>query len=101
MIMGRKAYLKFSKFVIPRNSPTNTKTKCTSQDCDVAVPVKGSLERSPRSDEQPQGTAGIKDATQQSLVDAARDREIENLIYKDYKGRPTHKPPINNHEPSN
>ncbi|KAJ1406492.1 hypothetical protein SESBI_25036 [Sesbania bispinosa] len=71
MIMGSKAYLKFTKFVIPRKSgPTNTKA------------VEG-------------GAAEKHEA--QNHVEAAN--KIANLIYMDYKGRPSHKPPINNHEP--
>jgi hypothetical protein len=84
------AYLKATKFAIPRNSLTNTNTKC-SQNCDV-VPVKGSSERSTRS----------KQISEEAhSVDAAK--EIESLMYKDYshKGKPSHRPPINNHQPNN
>lgn len=88
--MGSKAYLKNTKFAIPRNP-----TKC-SQHCEDA-PSKGRLDRSLRSEQQifeePK-----KDETQ-SPIDAVK--EMESLLYKDYKGRPAHKPPINNHEPNN
>lgn len=87
MIMGQKEW-KFTSFAIRRSSPTNTKTKC-SKNCN-AVPVKASLKSSSKS-EEPQGTAQKDDAA----------KEIANLIYKDYKGKPSHKPPINNHEPRN
>ncbi|XP_061344245.1 uncharacterized protein LOC133290203 [Gastrolobium bilobum] len=85
MIMGSKAYLKFTKFV-----------KC-AKGCNGVPSIKASLESSSRSEEPHQGAAP-KDETK-SLVDAAK--EVANLIYKDYKGRPSHKPPINNHEPRN
>ncbi|KAK7340720.1 hypothetical protein VNO77_21431 [Canavalia gladiata] len=99
VIMGPKEYLKFTKFVIPRSISTSTNTKC-SGDCNP-MPIKSSLGSSSsfaqEISEEPQGTAQ-KDESQR-LVDAAK--EIANLIYKDYKGRPTHRPPINNHEPRN
>ncbi|XP_027351437.1 uncharacterized protein LOC113862556 [Abrus precatorius] len=88
--MGPKEYLKHTKFVIPRSIPTSKNTKC-SRDCN-AMSIKSSL-----GTEELEGTAQ-KDETQR-LVEAAK--EIANLIYKDYKGRPTHRPPINNHEPRN
>jgi len=73
--MKAKAYLKV----------TNTNTKCT-QNCDV-VPIKGSPERSTRSIQISEEAA----------------KEIESLMYKDYshKGKPSHRPPINNHQPNN
>ena len=96
--MGPKAS-KFTNFVIPRSSPTNTNTKC-SQDCN-AVPLKASLKSSSKPEQQiseePHGTSQ-KDESQNLVVAA---KEIANLIYRDYKGGPSHKPPINNHEPGN
>lgn len=55
-------------------------TKC-SQDCDDDVPIKGRSEKSSRHEQD---------------IDAAK--EIESLMYKDYnnKGKPSHRPPINN-----
>ncbi|GAU14045.1 hypothetical protein TSUD_168700 [Trifolium subterraneum] len=93
VIKTKKAYLKVNKFAIPRKSlTTNTNTKC-SQDCDV-VPIKGSSDKSSRHEQQ------ISKEAQQD-IDAAK--EIESLMYKDYnnKGKPSHRPPINNHEPNN
>ncbi|XP_004491954.1 uncharacterized protein [Cicer arietinum] len=89
MIMRTKPYLKATKFVIPRNShTTNTNTKC-SQDCKA---VKGSSEKSSRPKRQ------IFEKHQGFDQTA---KEIESLFSKDYKGRPAHKPPINNHGPNN
>ncbi|XP_058761077.1 uncharacterized protein LOC131634426 [Vicia villosa] len=94
MIMRPKVYLKVTtKVAISRNSlSTNTNTKC-SQDCDDAVPIKGSSEKSSRHEQE------ISKEAQD--IDAAK--EIESLMYKDYnnKGKPSHRPPINNHEPNN
>jgi len=88
--MKAKAYLKVTKFALTRNSLTNTNTKC-SQNCD-AVPVKSSPERSTRS---------IQISEEAQSIDAAK--EIGSLMYKDYshKGKPSHRPPINNHQPNN
>ncbi|KAK7295552.1 hypothetical protein RJT34_18462 [Clitoria ternatea] len=87
MIKGPKEYLKSTKFVIPRNiDSTSTNSKC-SQDCNAEQVG------SPNSEEP------HKDEAQRLVDDAAK--EIANLIYKDYKGRPSHRPPINNHEPKN
>lgn len=67
-------------------------TKC-SQDCDDDVPIKGRSEKSSRHEQE------ISKEGQD--IDAAK--EIESLMYKDYnnKGKPSHRPPINNHEPNN
>ncbi|RDX66611.1 hypothetical protein CR513_54600, partial [Mucuna pruriens] len=92
MIMGAKEYLKSTKFVIRRRIPT----KC-SQDCNAVPSVKSSLGSSSSAEEPPPSSAQ-KDETQR-FDDAAK--EIANLIYKDYKGKPSHRPPINNHEPRN
>ncbi|KAK2359648.1 hypothetical protein QL285_084998 [Trifolium repens] len=84
--------LKVNKFAIPRKSLT-TNTKC-SQDCDDVVPIKGSSDKSSRHEQQ------ISKEAQQD-IDAAK--EIESLMYKDYnnKGKPSHRPPINNYVPNN
>ncbi|CAK8540783.1 unnamed protein product [Lathyrus sativus] len=88
MIMRPKVYLKVTtKVAISRNSLTaNTNTKC-SQDCDDAK------EKSSRNEQEI--------SKQAQDIDAAK--EIESLMYKDYnnKGKPSHRPPINNHEPNN
>ncbi|MED6108361.1 hypothetical protein PIB30_023127 [Stylosanthes scabra] len=113
MIMESKAS-RFTKFVIPRRSGptnTNTNTKCSSQDCnDVAINerrMKSSKSSRPyeqknsEEEEEDQGTSHEKDERHQqsNLVEA--EKEVANLIYKDYKGKPSHKPPINNNEPGN
>ncbi|CAJ2669207.1 unnamed protein product [Trifolium pratense] len=94
VVKMKKAYLKVNKFAIPRKSlttNTNTNTKC-SQDCDV-VPIKGSSDKSSRHEHQISKEAQDIDA----------EKEIESLMYKDYnnKGKPSHRPPINNHVPNN
>ncbi|XP_019417715.1 PREDICTED: uncharacterized protein LOC109328616 [Lupinus angustifolius] len=61
-----------------------------------AVTVKVSL-KSPSKSEEPKGTTQ-KDETP-SIAEEAK--EIASLMYKDYKGKPSHKPPINNNEPRN
>ncbi|KAK2413220.1 hypothetical protein QL285_035951 [Trifolium repens] len=94
VVKMKKAYLKVNKFAIPRKSlTTNTNTEC-SQDCDDVVPIKGSSDKSSRYEQQ------ISKEAQQD-IDAAK--EIESLMYKDYnnKGKPSHRPPINNHVPNN
>ncbi|WJX75396.1 hypothetical protein P8452_58932 [Trifolium repens] len=94
VIKMKKAYLKVNKFAIPRKSLiTNTNNKC-SQDCDDVVPIKGTSDKSSRHEQQ------ISKEAQQD-IDAAK--EIESLMYKDYnnKGKPSHRPPINNHIPNN
>ncbi|KAL5095739.1 hypothetical protein RYX36_000066 [Vicia faba] len=95
MIMRPKLHLKVTtKVAISRNSlTTHTNTKC-SKDCDDAVPIKGSSEESSRHEQEISKEA-------QDDIDAAK--EIESLMYKDYnnKGKPSHRPPINNHEPNN
>lgn len=73
--MGSKPHLKITKHVIPRSSPKSEQ----------------------QNSEQPLSTAEKNEA--QSVVDAAN--EVATLMYKDYKGRPSHKPPINNHVPGN
>ncbi|KAK7273268.1 hypothetical protein RIF29_14317 [Crotalaria pallida] len=88
MILGPKVW-KFTRFALGSSRPTNTNTKC-SKDCNAVV-VKASLKSSSKSKE-PQGTA---------QKDAEAAKEISSLIYKDYKGKPSHKPPINNHDPGN
>ncbi|KAL2329763.1 hypothetical protein Fmac_017344 [Flemingia macrophylla] len=93
MHMVPKEYLKSTKFVIP----SSTNPKCTSQDCN-AVTVKSSLGSSSSREQQISEEHPSKDEGQR-FADAAR--EIANLIYKDYKGKPSHRPPINNHEPRN
>ncbi|KAL1322908.1 hypothetical protein HN51_067918 [Arachis hypogaea] len=97
VIMESKASRLFTKFVIPRRSgPTKTNRKC-SQDCnDVSI-----NERRRKSLKISEGTSHKKDESHhhQSLVEA--EKEVANLIYKDYKGKPSHKPPINNNEPGN
>ncbi|XP_029127113.1 uncharacterized protein LOC109800010 isoform X2 [Cajanus cajan] len=96
MTMVPKEYLKSTKFVTRRSTPTSTNPKC-SQDCNV-VPVKSSLGGSSSHEQQISEEPQSKDETQR-FADAAK--EIANLIYKDYRGKPSHRPPINNHEPRN
>ncbi|MED6157472.1 hypothetical protein PIB30_023369 [Stylosanthes scabra] len=111
MIMESKAS-RFTKFVIPRRSsgPANTNRKCSSQDCNEVAINERRMKSSPSSsrpyeqkniEEEEQGTSHEKDERhhQSSLVEA--EKEVANLIYKDYKGKPSHKPPINNNEPGN
>ncbi|OIW17317.1 hypothetical protein TanjilG_22429 [Lupinus angustifolius] len=85
---------KFTRFAIRRSDLTNTNTKY-SKDSN-AVTVKVSL-KSPSKSEEPKGTTQ-KDETP-SIAEEAK--EIASLMYKDYKGKPSHKPPINNNEPRN
>lgn len=100
MMMGPKEYLKSTKFfVVPRRIPTSTYPKSCSQDCIIAVPVKSSLGSSSSSHEhQISEETPQKDETQR-FADAAK--EIANMMNKDYHGRPSHRPPINNNEPRN
>ncbi|CAL0308353.1 unnamed protein product [Lupinus luteus] len=85
---------KFSRFAIRRSGLTNTNTN-GSKDSN-AVTVKVNL-KSPSKSEEPKGSAQ-KDETS-SIAEEAK--EIASLMYKDYKGKPSHKPPINNDEPRN
>ncbi|GFZ19023.1 hypothetical protein Acr_27g0007620 [Actinidia rufa] len=64
-----------------------------------AVPTKATLNNSSKSNTQVSQEPAQKDESQR-LVDAAE--EIANLMRKDYKddGKPRHKPPINNHKPT-
>ncbi|XP_057756572.1 uncharacterized protein LOC130975868 [Arachis stenosperma] len=102
MIMESKASRLFTKFVIPRRSgPTKTNTKC-SQDCnDVLINERRRKSSKISEEAKEEGTSHKKDENHhhQSLVEA--EKEVANLIYKDYKGKPSHKPPINNNEPGN
>ncbi|XP_068489343.1 uncharacterized protein [Phaseolus vulgaris] len=88
VIMGRKQYLKSTKYVIPRSDSTSTNPKSCSQDCNSEQEVF----------EEARKSSGEKDETQR-FAEAAK--EIASLIYKDYKGKPSHRPPINNQEPRN
>ncbi|RZB53983.1 uncharacterized protein LOC114395878 isoform X1 [Glycine soja] len=103
VIMGPKEYLKSTKFVVPRRIPTSTYPKSSSQYCNIAAPVvKSSLGSSSSheqkiSEETPQNSTQ-KDETQR-FADAAK--EIAYMMNKDYHGRPSHRPPINNNEPRN
>lgn len=103
VIMGPKEYLKSTNFVVPRRIPTSTYPKSSSQYCNIAAPVvKSSLGSSSSheqqiSEETPQNSTQ-KDETQR-FADAAK--EIANMMNKDYHGRPSHRPPINNNEPRN
>ncbi|KAK7394350.1 hypothetical protein VNO78_14873 [Psophocarpus tetragonolobus] len=92
MTKALSQYLKYTKFVIPRRIPSS---RCL-QDCDV-VAVKSNLGSSP-SHEQKISQEARDDETQR-FADAAR--EIANMMNKDYHGKPSHRPPINNHEPTN
>ncbi|KAG4937545.1 hypothetical protein JHK85_052464 [Glycine max] len=103
VIMGPKEYLKSTNFVVPRRIPTSTYPKSSSQYCNIAAPVvKSSLGSSSSheqqiSEETPQNSTQ-KDETQR-FADAAK--EIAYMMNKDYHGRPSHRPPINNNEPRN
>ncbi|KAE9615724.1 hypothetical protein Lalb_Chr04g0258351 [Lupinus albus] len=62
-----------------------------SKDSNV-VTVKVSLKSPSKSEEQKDETSSIAEE---------EAKEIASLMYKDYKGKPSHKPPINNNEPGN
>ncbi|KAG2403946.1 uncharacterized protein HKW66_Vig0108680 [Vigna angularis] len=91
VIMEPKQYLKSTKFVIRRSIFTNTNLKSCSPDCNSVSPKQGISEEAAKSSAQ-------KDETQR-FAEAAK--EIASLIYKDYRGKPSHRPPINNQEPRN
>lgn len=91
VIMEPKQYLKSTKFVIRRSIFTSTNLKSCSQYCNSVSP------KQQISEEAAKGSAQ-KDETQR-FAEAAK--EIASLIYKDYRGKPSHRPPINNQEPRN
>ncbi|QCE12757.1 hypothetical protein DEO72_LG10g4007 [Vigna unguiculata] len=96
-----KQYLKSSKFVIRRSVFSSTNPKSCSQDCNSVAPKSdlGSFSNPEQGiSEEAAKSSGEKDETQR-FSEAAK--EIASLIYKDYKGKPSHRPPINNQEPRN
>ncbi|WVZ08631.1 hypothetical protein V8G54_021977 [Vigna mungo] len=91
VLMEPKQYLKSTKSVIRRSIFTSKNLKSCSQYCNSASP------KQQISEEAAKGSAQ-KDETQR-FAEAAK--EIASLIYKDYRGKPSHRPPINNQEPRN
>jgi len=100
VIMGSKRYLKSTKYVIPRSISTSTNPKSCSQDCNSLPPKSdlGSSSSPEQVSEEATKSSAQKEETQR-FAEAAK--EIASLMYKDYKGKPSHRPPINNQEPRN
>ncbi|CAJ1835700.1 unnamed protein product [Sphenostylis stenocarpa] len=97
VITGPKQYLKSTKFVILSSIPPSTNPKSCSQDCKYNN-LRSSSSPEQQISEEPTQSSTQKDETQR-FSEAAK--EIASLIYKDYKGKPSHRSPINNQEPKN